>query len=593
MMISICNAQTPSEIQYPGGKGWQPGEAKYGYTIVRDIFIPIDDDIKLEAKISYPTDKTTGTRAKETFPVLVEFTPYDSNVSERLPYTYLTEHGYIIALVHPRGSGKSTGILEQFTSQDGLDGVKVVDWAAKLNGSNGKVGFFGASYPGALALATAAKVGKNSPLKAVLAASIGLGAQYRQAWTNNGLPTILMMGYGNQARAAMGDNDGAEIYFKEFERNFWAGEAPAYDGEYWADRLPLAWTKDIVENGIPVLQWGGWQDLNETGAIRAYVAYQNAVAGRNIYLSMGKEQKTSPRYQQIIGDWGHGIGMDIGVYLEWFDTWLKDVDTGLADTKTPLHLYEVGTGNWVNLDVYPVVEKYTAWYLGNGTISETISKDGENYITWGKPEEKEGKLTFEGSAIQDGMTISGPLSLKLYAKSDNTNMEILARLYDVAPDDSVTEITKGAMLGSMSELDENMSWRTSDNIARWPWPKLNKDEYLTPDKIQTFEMALEPIQYGLQPKHRLRLVLSTQSLGSDNKMGFLIAEPAELTAPQKATVPGGRYTILFGKNTPTALYIPQLPFEDFSAVKAVHTPTSWNELTRDFDKTGYTIPVEW
>ena len=592
MMISVCNAQTPSEIQYPGGKGWQPGEVKYGYTIVRDIFIPIDDDIKLEAKISYPTDKTTGIRAKETFPVLVEFTPYDSNVSERLPYTYLTEHGYIIALVHPRGSGKSTGILEQFTSQDGLDGVKVVDWAAKLNGSNGKVGFFGASYPGALALATAAKVGKNSPLKAVLAASIGLGAQYRQAWTNNGLPTILMMGYGNQARAAMGDNEGAEIYFKEFDRSFWAGEAPAYDGEYWADRLPLAWTKDIVENGIPVLQWGGWQDLNETGAIRAYVAYQNAVAGRNIYLSMEKEQKTSPRYQQIIGDWGHGIGMDIGVYLEWFDTWLKDVDTGLADTKKPLHLYEVGTGNWVNLDVYPVVEKYTAWYLGNGTISETISKDGENYITWGKPEEKEGKLTFEGSAIQDGMTISGPLSLKLYAKSDNTNIEILARLYDVAPDNSVTEITKGAMLGSMSELDENMSWRTSDNIARWPWPKLNKDEYLTPDKIQTFEMALEPIQYGLQPKHRLRLVLSTQSLGSDNKMG-LIAEPAELTAPQKATLPGVRYTILFGKNTPTALYIPQLPFEDFSAVKAVHTPTSWNELTRDFDKTGYTIPVEW
>ena len=439
---------------------------------------------------------------------------------------------------------------------------------------------------------TAAKVGKNSPLKAVLAASIGLGAQYRQAWTNNGLPTILMMGYGNQARAAMGDNEGAEIYFKEFDRSFWAGEAPAYDGEYWADRLPLAWTKDIVENGIPVLQWGGWQDLNETGAIRAYVAYQNAVAGRNIYLSMEKEQKTSPRYQQIIGDWGHGIGMDIGVYLEWFDTWLKDVDTGLADTKKPLHLYEVGTGNWVNLDVYPVVEKYTAWYLGNGTISETISKDGENYITWGKPEEKEGKLTFEGSAIQDGMTISGPLSLKLYAKSDNTNIEILARLYDVAPDNSVTEITKGAMLGSMSELDENMSWRTSDNIARWPWPKLNKDEYLTPDKIQTFEMALEPIQYGLQPKHRLRLVLSTQSLGSDNKMG-LIAEPAELTAPQKATLPGVRYTILFGKNTPTALYIPQLPFEDFSAVKAVHTPTSWNELTRDFDKTGYTIPVEW
>ncbi len=205
---------------YPGSKGWQPGEVEYGFEIVKDIFIPMDDGVRLEARVAYPTDTVTGARAEGTFPVLVEFSPYDNGDEPRMSHTYLTQHGYIVAFVHPRGAGRSTGELQQFTSQDGLDGVKVAEWASKLEGSNGKVGFYGASYPGALALATAAKAGKNSSLKAVLAASIGLGAQYRQAWTNNGLPTILMMGYAGHAKAAMGGSDAAERYFMDFEKRF-------------------------------------------------------------------------------------------------------------------------------------------------------------------------------------------------------------------------------------------------------------------------------------------------------------------------------------------------------------------------------------
>lgn len=599
--IIPCKATQPNTDRYPGGKGWQPGAKQYGYEILRDIFIQLDDSIRLEAEVAYPTDTLTGSKANGKFPVLVEFTPYKRADQERLRHTYLVEHGYIVAQVHPRGSGSSTGVLEQFTSRDGLDGVKVVEWASHLDGSNGKVGFFGSSYPAALALATAAKVGKNSPLKAVLAASIGLGAQYRQAWTNNGLPTFLMMGYGSHAAEVMGGNKGAETYFKEFERSFWAGETPAYDGEYWEDRLPLSWAKDIVDNGIPVLSWGGWQDLNETGALRGYVAFQNEVAGRDIYLPMEEGQKTSPCYQQIMGDWGHAIGMDIGVYLEWFDTWLKGSDTGLAETDTPLHLFEVGTQRWVNLSVFPSVKRYVTWKLGNEVITQGDVPKGEIKLAWGKPTEHNGMVVFDSEPITEGLIISGSASLQLYAKSSNTNMEILARLYDVTSDNHVTQISKGAMLGSMSKLNELMSWRDENGVSRWPWPCLDRDIYLIPDSVQLFEMALKPIQYGLQPGHRLRLVLSTQSLGpvtegrmpSEGNRGFLIAEPGELTAPQKATLPGGCYTLFVGADNPTSLSIPQLPYNHFSTVEAQHNSTSWNESTRDFDRTGYTIPIDW
>ena len=256
ILIAFCAQAIAglAQTKYPGDKGWQPGPPAFGAEIEKDVRIPMEDGVVLDAKVAYPTSLATGKRAEETFPVLVEFTPYEGEgAAERLPYTYLTQRGYIVALVHPRGSGKSTGVLQQFSSRDGLDGKAVVDWVSKLDGSNGKVGFYGASYPGALALATAAKVGKNSPLKAIMAGAIGLGAQYRQAWTNNGLPTVLMMGYAPRAKASIGGNEGAEKHFADFDKAFWAGGDPAYDGTFWQDRIPLRWSRDIVENDIPVL----------------------------------------------------------------------------------------------------------------------------------------------------------------------------------------------------------------------------------------------------------------------------------------------------------------------------------------------------
>jgi hypothetical protein len=51
----------------------------------------------------------------------------------------------------------------------------------------------------------------------------------------------------------------------------------------------------------------------------------------------------------------------MGVYLEWLETWLKGVDTGLQDTTLPMHLFEEGSGNWVNVRGYPLTDNYTKW----------------------------------------------------------------------------------------------------------------------------------------------------------------------------------------------------------------------------------------
>lgn len=55
-----------------------------------------------------------------------------------------------------------------------------------------------------------------------------------------------------------------------------------------------------------------------------------------------------------MGNWGHGEGLDLGVYLQWFETWIKGKDTGIRNTQRPMHLFEMGTQRWTNVARYPL-----------------------------------------------------------------------------------------------------------------------------------------------------------------------------------------------------------------------------------------------
>jgi len=599
LSLLTSNAEGLAQTAYPGGR-WEPGPARYGAAVVDGGTITTDDGIALETSIAYPTDKATGQRAPGRFPVLIEHTPYVQLGGPIRPLTFFSEHGYIYAVVRPRGTGKSQGDVQQFSSRDGLDGKALVDWAAhRLEGSNGLVGMVGCSYPGALGLNAAAFVGPGSPLKAVLAACIGLNMQHRQGWMLNGLPTALLTAYPPNAPATMGPSPAVARYWRDFPANVMAGKDEAYERAYWKDRLPLELAKKIVDNDVPVLMWGGWGDINETGAVHAYAALQNAVYRRPVYAPMKADQATSARYQLIVGGWPHTGGLDLGVYLQWFETWLRNVDTGIQKTSTPLHLFEPGTNHWVNLARLPAVARYTSWFFGADggmTSKKSTGKGGADTLLFGDPDRPQGRLGFETPALQAGATLSGPISATVYARSSNTNLALLAKLYDVAPSGEATEISKGALLASQSALDLAKTWRDEAGTAIWPWPKLDRDEYLRPGEVYKFELSLAPRHWGVRPAHRLRLVLYTQSPASicpeQGELSFS-AEPCRLTKPQQETLPGGRYTILHGSRWPSALHLPQLAAGAFASVPAGQTPTAWNETMRRFEAGPLTLPLDW
>jgi predicted acyl esterase len=311
----------------------------------------MDDGVVLYADIAYPTVLQTGERAPGPFPVALEHTPYTSPLN-----TYFAQYGYVSVKVFARGSGKSGGSIQFYTDRDGEDGKAIIDWAAQLDGVDGTVGQFGCSYPGGLSLADAAAVGPDSPLKATVAMCTGLDVA-REGFLAGGIITQSVEGIASLGMM-MGDNAPTRQYFQDRMDEARRGGDAAYDNEFWSARLRLAWTEDIVNNGIPVLLWSGWDDCYAASALHTYSALQNAAQGRSICGPMRPDEPATPRYQIIHGDWEHGGGLDDGIVLAWFETWLKGVGTGLDTTSTPMHLFERGTNRYVNAAHYPAVSTY-------------------------------------------------------------------------------------------------------------------------------------------------------------------------------------------------------------------------------------------
>ena len=588
---------------YPGGKGWKPGPAKYGFEIVEDVKISMDDGIVLNATVAYPTDLKTGKRIEGKFPVVIEHMPYERFSVPIKINTYFTEHGYISLFVRARGTGKSQGEVQFLSPREGQDGKNIIDWAAtKLEGSDGRIALMGCSWPGVIALTDTAYVGKNSPLKGVVASASGLGNMHTQSWIVGGMPSMSMWQFKAIGTQLVGETPPVKKFFEDVSNSVLNGGDLAYEREYWSQRESLSLANKIVENNVPVLLWAGWKDIVETGTVRAYTALQNAYAGRPVGQAMIKGQKTSPRYQIIMGGWGHGEGLDMGLLLQWFDTWVKGEDTGIQNTETPMHSFELGTNRWINLKGFTEVEKATQLKFGNNLTLGENSTSGENTLKYAQPDEKGGKLIYTSKALKDGATISGAISSTIYAKSNNQNIVLIGHLYDVAPDGKEELITRGAMIGSLRELNKDYSWVDRNGVVIWPWLALKKDSLLNPNQTYKFDLALAPRQYGIKPGHSLKLEITTQTskkLGDENGIPLTNdTEPWGLTKTQEKTVLGGEYKILFGEKTPSTLNLSLLPYKYFKEVKSGELSVPWTENARRIqepqkNKEIFKLPLEW
>jgi predicted acyl esterase len=326
---------------------------------------------------------------------------------------------------------------------------------------------------------------------------------------------------------------------------------------------------------IPMLFWSGWHEPGSLGSLELYTALQNLAAGRPQAAKIADGQEVSGKYQVILGDWGHAGGLDSGIELQWFDTWIKGIDTGLPKvTKTPLHLAELGgTKRWINASGYPLVPTYTPLYLASGrALSRSVpSSSGQDELTWDSVWIDSIEYTSEPFA--QGAMLAGPLAARLHVTSSNTNAQLVLEILDKAPDGALAQISTGSILGSMRSTDATKSWADDNGLPMRPYLALDKDEALTPNQPTQLDVPLWPSVWSVEPGHSLVVRIGTLVALQDCAGLLSVPRGCMLTDPMTQTLTGGVYNLHRGGELPSFIALPLLDRGALASGKSAEAAT--------------------
>lgn len=547
---------------------WSPGPEKYGVYKVQNVPVLMDDGVTLVADIDYPADKTTGGAATGTFPVLLEQNPYGCQVPSTADNSYFVSRGYIHATVCVRGTGRSGGVFSFIGPREQRDGVELVDWAAhQLRGSNGVVGLFGNSFEGLTQWITAGALPANSGVKAMAPTNAG-ASMYRESTSSGGVPTETMEYIAPGIAGLMGPRAG--VWGAKTAAQIMTGGDAAYDGTFFGQRTPGDYAAHIVNNHIPALMWTGWNDIFDRTSQEMFAYLQNAAAGRPTYGPMDVHASPSPRYQIVVGNYGHGTGIDNTVLLQWYDTWLKGMNTPMRHTRTPMHVWQLGVrAGWTGAKTFPMTNRYTQYYLNSGGALTTAAPKPRAADALQYAPAQMSSLTYTTPAFTRGVTLAGPISATITASSSGTNMNIITSLYDVAPDGTSTWITQGNLAGSFAAYNNARSWRDANGVDINPYPLYDYDRWLTPGKAVQLQINISPRLYQLAAGHKLQVVVTSQQ--DESQCGALLGwKPCFPNATQLRTFPG-TYSILHGVGQQSTINLPLLPAGTFKPTAGTGT----------------------
>jgi predicted acyl esterase len=121
------------------------GKNEIGYYEEKNVAVPMRDGVVLRADVRRPA-------ADGKYPVLIFRTPYDKEEGDpdnELTFRHAVERGYAMVIQDVRGRYASDGEYTPYINE-GKDGYDTIEWAAAQPWSNGQVGTFGLSYPGAV-----------------------------------------------------------------------------------------------------------------------------------------------------------------------------------------------------------------------------------------------------------------------------------------------------------------------------------------------------------------------------------------------------------------------------------------------------------
>jgi putative CocE/NonD family hydrolase len=494
--------------------------------VEKNVAVPMRDGVVLRADVLRPVESGK-------FPVLVYRTPYgkDAAQEEYMTFRHGVERGYAVVLVDVRGRYHSGGEFRPYENE-GRDGYDTIEWAASQPWSNGAVGTFGLSYPGAVQWLAAVE---NPPhLKAMVPAMtfstpqnfFYAGGTWDLSWIEWIWDNIAWDVRVKKNLSGPRTYDEALAAWK-VEGPKMLSRLPLLEVEQLKEVAPyyFDWLRHPVEDpwwdwselrnkyrrtSAAVLNLSAWYDDNygPEGATTNYAGLLKSRAG---------EKK--PQTHLLLGPWVHGVdstrtthsgerqfspaaAIDYDeVVLRWMDHYLKGVDNGV-DHEKPVRYFVMGRDEWRDADTWPPTAERIAFRLGaapkgspTGTLrarhgenkeefSEFVS-DPENPVVneyassgahdYRKLVNREDVLTFDSAVLDSDTEVTGPISAHMFVSCDCRDIDLWVKLLDVAPDGTAFNLMNpglDAMRASYRDVTRGRQWLEPGRVYELTLPNL-------------------------------------------------------------------------------------------------------------------------
>jgi putative CocE/NonD family hydrolase len=443
------------------------------------------DGVVLEAHVWRPA-------GEERVPVLITRTPYGRGEDATAP-GFIGEavaRGYAVVVQDVRGRYASEGEYEPYR-HEGRDGYDTIEWAARQPWSNGVVGTFGLSYPGAVQWLAA--VERPPALRAMVPAMTYAtpesfwysGGVWDGSWLDwtwwNIAPDLRrrldLPGPKTDAEvAAAWEQNGRRarwhrpmLTLPEFQ-----GVAPWYfewmrhpPRDPWWEWATLEGKYERV--GAAVLNLSGWFD-EPYGPIGAVTNFTGLLRAR---------APGDPRTRLILGPWTHGVdavgrekagdrdfgdraGIDYtATVLRWMDRHLKGAATG--PDEPAVRVFVMGANRWRDAETWPLpgTESDTLYLqppadsaAAGGLLPEAPAAREAASVIHADPAEplrdpfdgdygahdyralpgRPGLVVFESAPFTEPYELIGQVTAEMWVGASVPDFDLWLQLYDVAPD---------------------------------------------------------------------------------------------------------------------------------------------------------------
>ena len=488
LLISPAWAQPP-----------QPGNySPVRYEVIEELNrkAPMRDGVELVIDIFRP-------KAEGRFPAILLQTPYlkDGHAPRARKFA---AHGYVVVNVDSRGRFKSGGDWDPFSPLHKTDGYDMVEWIARQEWCNGKVGMFGLSYMGWMQWWTATQAPPS--LKAIVP-EVAPPDQFYNCPYQNGILVSWMIDWAGAVSGRVPHTVGRGPYggftvdretayrklpYLNFDktRNYlptpwwpkWIKQNTA-DGEYWR-AIAYQTPADYAKVTVPSLAITGWFDADFPGTPMNYAAmkrYGGSPAARRPRMVVGpwehifNSPETLPKGmdfgKQAIIDWD-------GYVLRWFDHHLLGIDNGVMNDP-PVHVFVMGRNSWRAANDWPLPDtKFTTYYLhsqgkanssaGNGALSTQRPSDeppdhyrydpldptpsagfmnghidGPRDISTSAA--RSDVLVYDTPELTEDVEIVGPITARIFAATSAHDTDWMIRLVDVYPGGRALFLAEGVM----------------------------------------------------------------------------------------------------------------------------------------------------